>query len=61
MIIIMCFQLGLRYLGVAGLKAAMDLVGVYGGPCRLPIQPLPPQELKRIRDKMVEDGILYRL
>lgn len=37
--------------GIAGLKAAVDLVGMYGGPVRPPLLPLePPQldELKRI-------------
>ena len=37
--------------GIAGLKAALDLIGMYGGPVRPPLLPLePPQadELKRI-------------
>jgi 4-hydroxy-2-oxoglutarate aldolase len=28
--------------GIPGLKYAMDLNGYYGGPCRLPLSPLPP-------------------
>ncbi len=37
--------------GIAGLKAALDLIGMYGGPVRPPLLPLePPQreELRRI-------------
>ncbi|XP_054280355.1 4-hydroxy-2-oxoglutarate aldolase, mitochondrial-like [Macrosteles quadrilineatus] len=50
--------LKLSNLGVAGMKGALDVVGLYGGPCRLPLQPLPPQQLKRIRDALVEEDLL---
>ena len=40
--------------GPAGLKAAMDMVGYYGGPPRLPIQPLTPVQLEELK------GILQR-
>jgi 4-hydroxy-2-oxoglutarate aldolase len=35
--------------GPAGLKAAMGLVGYYGGPPRLPIQPLTPTQLEELK------------
>ena len=35
--------------GPAGLKAAMDLVGYYGGPPRLPIQPLAPAQIEELK------------
>jgi len=40
--------------GIAGLKSAVDLVGMYGGPVRPPLLPLEPaqqEELKRILQK----------
>jgi len=40
--------------GIAGLKAALDLTGMYGGPVRpplLPLEPLQREELKRIMEK----------
>ncbi|NLG86238.1 MAG: 4-hydroxy-tetrahydrodipicolinate synthase [Firmicutes bacterium] len=40
--------------GPAGLKAAMDIVGYYGGPPRLPIQPLTAAQLEELK------GILQR-
>ena len=35
-------------LGPAGVKAAMDAVGLYGGPCRAPLAPVPPAERERV-------------
>jgi 4-hydroxy-2-oxoglutarate aldolase len=35
--------------GIAGLKAAMDLCGLQGGPPRAPLAPLSPDALERIR------------
>ncbi len=35
-------------LGPAGVKAAMDAVGLYGGPCRAPLAPVPPSERERL-------------
>jgi len=43
--------------GVAGLKAAMDLIGLFGGNPRLPLQPLTEaekEELKTILSKTVQ-------
>ncbi len=40
--------------GVAGLKAAVDLIGMYGGPVRPPLLPLEPaqrDEVRRILEK----------
>jgi len=35
-------------LGPAGVKAAMDAVGLYGGPPRPPLAPLGPAERERV-------------
>ncbi len=35
-------------LGPAGVKAAMDAVGLYGGPCRAPLAPLAPADRERV-------------
>lgn len=40
-----------RY-GVAGLKAAMDLIGHYGGPPRLPLLPVSEQEKRQLQEIM---------
>uniref|UniRef100_A0A1B6LJI0 4-hydroxy-2-oxoglutarate aldolase, mitochondrial n=1 Tax=Graphocephala atropunctata TaxID=36148 RepID=A0A1B6LJI0_9HEMI len=48
----------LANLGVPGLKATMDLLGLYGGPCRLPLQPLPSDDVKRLKDELVRHGFL---
>jgi dihydrodipicolinate synthase/N-acetylneuraminate lyase len=34
--------------GPAGVKAAMDAVGLYGGPCRAPLAPVPQAERERV-------------
>ena len=34
--------------GPAGVKAAMDAVGLYGGPCRAPLAPVPSPERERL-------------
>jgi len=44
--------------GVPGLKAAMDLVGFYGGPPRPPLLPLKEEERKTVRSILVEAGLL---
>jgi 4-hydroxy-2-oxoglutarate aldolase len=36
--------------GVAGLKAAMDMLGYYGGPPRLPMQPAGPETKEKIHE-----------
>ncbi len=44
--------------GVAGLKAAMDLLGYYGGPVRSPLQPLKEGELAELRNTLSEAELL---
>lgn len=46
-----------RY-GVAGLKAALDLLGFYGGPVRRPLMGVSSAEREEIRGALVEAGIL---
>jgi len=43
--------LAIRF-GVAGVKAALDLVGLYGGPLRSPLLPLGEAELALVRDTL---------
>ncbi len=44
--------------GVAGLKAAMDLLGGYGGVPRLPLLPLDEADRKTLRDILIRGGLL---
>jgi 4-hydroxy-2-oxoglutarate aldolase len=44
--------------GVPGLKAAMDLRGLYGGPSRLPLLPLSGDNREKIRQIYAEAGLL---
>lgn len=44
--------------GIAGLKHACDLIGIYGGPVRLPLLPLAEAEQAAIKAIMAEAGIL---
>jgi len=44
--------------GVPGLKAAMDMVGYYGGPVRSPLMPLATDEHETLRRILVKSGIL---
>jgi len=44
--------------GVAGLKAALDLLGLYGGPPRLPLLPLDEEGKKQVKDIMKKSGLL---
>lgn len=44
--------------GIAGLKYACELIGLYGGPVRLPLLPLNDRERERVRAIMAEAGIL---
>jgi 4-hydroxy-2-oxoglutarate aldolase len=43
--------------GVPGLKAAMDMVGYYGGPPRSPLQPLTSQARAQVAQALIEAGI----
>ncbi len=46
-----------RY-GVAGLKAAMDMLGYYGGAPRLPLLPLADDEKAALRAVLIKAGLL---
>ncbi len=46
--------------GIAGLKAAMDMIGLYGGDPRPPLLPASDAEQSAIRDIMERAGILER-
>jgi 4-hydroxy-2-oxoglutarate aldolase len=43
--------------GVPALKAAMDLLGLYGGPVRPPLLPISPDILKKLKDILRRGGI----
>lgn len=44
--------------GIPGVKAAMDLVGMAGGPVRPPLVDLPPAERERVAALLREGGVL---
>ena len=44
--------------GIAGLKAALDMLGYYGGPVRSPLQGLTEADRHALRDVLVEGGVL---
>ena len=44
--------------GIAGLKAALDMLGYYGGPVRSPLQPVGEDERRALRGVLVEGGLL---
>ena len=44
--------------GIPGLKAAMDLIGMYGGPVRPPLLDLNEQQKADLKRTMTEAGIL---
>ncbi|MGQ9586001.1 MAG: dihydrodipicolinate synthase family protein [Anaerolineae bacterium] len=43
--------------GVSGLKAAMDMLGYYGGPPRLPLLPLDEQRCHELRQILQQAGL----
>jgi 4-hydroxy-2-oxoglutarate aldolase len=43
--------------GVAGVKAAMDIAGFYGGPPRSPLPPLTPEERQKLRQDLLASGL----
>ena len=51
------FQVTKRF-GVAGLKKAMDWLGLYGGPTRSPLLPLSAQEEQTLSNVFKENGFL---
>jgi 4-hydroxy-2-oxoglutarate aldolase len=44
--------------GVSGLKAALDMVGYYGGPVRSPLQPLEDREIQTLKSILAEGGVV---
>ncbi len=44
--------------GIAGLKAALDMLGYYGGPVRSPLLDLTESERHALRDVLAEGGLL---
>ena len=44
--------------GVAGLKAAMDMLGYAGGPVRRPLRPLGEEDRQALRAVLIEAGLL---
>jgi 4-hydroxy-2-oxoglutarate aldolase len=44
--------------GVAAVKYAMDLAGLYGGDPRLPLVPLSAELRKNISDSLSKEGLL---
>lgn len=45
-------------LGVPGVKAALDMVGLHGGPCRLPLQKLDATGLGAVRAALEAAGVI---
>jgi 4-hydroxy-2-oxoglutarate aldolase len=46
------------YMGIPGVKAGMELVGLYGGAPRLPLLPLPDKERTALRDILTAAQLL---
>jgi 4-hydroxy-2-oxoglutarate aldolase len=44
--------------GIAGLKAALEMLGYYGGPVRMPLLDLGETERQTLRAILVEGGVL---
>lgn len=44
--------------GIPGLKAALDMLGYYGGPVRSPLLPPASEERERLRDILIAGGVL---
>ncbi len=44
--------------GVAGVKAAMDFAGFYGGATRAPLLPLTGDEKKKLKQELLAAGFL---
>jgi 4-hydroxy-2-oxoglutarate aldolase len=44
--------------GIAGLKAALDLIGMYGGPVRPPLLPLEPSQADDLKRTLHEANLL---
>lgn len=44
--------------GIPGLKAALDMLGYYGGPVRSPLQPLKDREIQTLKGILTESGVV---
>ena len=44
--------------GIAGLKAALEMLGYYGGPVRSPLMPITEEERHALREVLAERGML---
>jgi 4-hydroxy-2-oxoglutarate aldolase len=44
--------------GIPGLKAALDLIGLYGGPVRPPLYPLDNDQKKEVESVLKRAGII---
>jgi 4-hydroxy-2-oxoglutarate aldolase len=44
--------------GIAGLKAALDILGYYGGPVRSPLEDITGDDRQVLRDVLAEGGLL---
>jgi len=44
--------------GIAGLKAALEMLGYYGGPVRSPLMDLNEQDRQTLREVLAEGGVL---
>jgi 4-hydroxy-2-oxoglutarate aldolase len=44
--------------GVAGLKAAMDMIGLYGGNPRLPLNPLDEKAKQELKNILIEASLI---
>ncbi|MGD2145228.1 MAG: dihydrodipicolinate synthase family protein [Anaerolineae bacterium] len=44
--------------GIPGLKAALDMMGYYGGPVRSPLRPLTGAQVESLKQVLVRDGVL---
>jgi 4-hydroxy-2-oxoglutarate aldolase len=43
--------------GVPGLKAAMDILGLYGGPVRMPLRPVSEEVRKQLNSLLINAGL----
>jgi len=44
--------------GIGGLKAALDLQGLYGGPCRAPLPTPDGDAIEDIKEALATGGLL---
>ena len=51
-----CLRENYMYMGVG--KAAMDIVGLHGGPLRLPLEDLTAEERQEVKEALKEMGVI---